>query len=746
MNSRQILAGLIIVVLIASVVYVVILIKQEPNENPLEDTTPPIVTIINPDDDAELSGSVTINFNATDLNSIVEYEIKIDSTTRANLTSYEWDTTLETDGIHEIVCRAMDNSSNWGESAISVNVNNTEPYVNNAPVVTITTPADFSTVFVDDVLITASVVDEESLQAKIYIDNVFVNDTGSYLWDPEFWSNGVHSIKANATDSEGITGSDLISVNVNNYVFDQYFESAIKIMAYNIQESGIDPDWLEVVKEENPDIMILVETGTWDDNNDLLLKNAIADLNAYFVGEVPYTGYCAQDIGYSTSGEAILSRFPIIDFTQIPMVTLDDHSSYYVTHDFIHAVVNITGTAVHLIGTHLKASSGDSNENRREWETEGIINYMDNLGEVPIMFLGDMNSFSPFDIGGLKPVGDLGYGPLTMLLAPDNPVYGQYASEVHTFMDVFRILNPSDQGYTGWDSRIDFIIVNDFFLDRLVNSTTGDTAHANTGSDHYSVDVFLGWNTTISNDTIAPANVTGLQVDNTYSTRIDISWDANNEADLFSYAIYRNNTKIGETFTNFYNDTSLLPDATYIYQVSAKDLSGNEGNKSLSVMTTTLEADLGDSIVINEFLPAPSPDPDSEWIELYNPLGEIVDISGYILDDIIGGGTSPYTIPASTYIPAGGFLLFTKAETGIALNNAGDTVHFLKPDGTTVLDSYSYTTTSYNVSYGRETDGAVTWTTFASPTPGASNVGVLLDNHNLVPNWILGQYMIKSSD
>ena len=109
---------------------------------------------------------------------------------------------------------------------------------------------------------------------------------------------------------------------------------------------------------------------------------------------------------------------------------------------------------------------------------------MDSLGDVPIMYLGDINSFSPFDIGPLAPSGSLGYGPMTMTLAPDDPLYGQYSSKVHNFTDVFRILNPSDPGYTGWGSRIDYIIVNDFFLDRLINSTAGDTAHADTGSDH----------------------------------------------------------------------------------------------------------------------------------------------------------------------------------------------------------------------------------------------------------------------
>jgi len=617
--------------------------------------------------------------------------------------------------------------------------NSTNP---TPPVVTITAPAADSIVS-DEVLIITSVVDEESLHAAIYVDNEILSNTGAYLWNTELWTNGVHTIIANVTNGGGLTGTDSIQVTVNNYVPHLFFDGEIKIMAYNIEESGTNPDWLNVVKEENPDIMILVETGTWWQNSDLILRNSIDDLNDYFVDEGPYSGYCAQDITYSTSGEAILSRFPIVDFIQIGTVPLDDLSNYDVTHDFIHAIVNINGTNVHLIGSHLKASGGDTNENRREWETEGIINYMDNLGDVPMMYMGDLNSFSPFDTGDLAPSGDLGYGPLTMMLVPDDPIYGQYASEVHNFTDVFRTLNPSDPGYTGWGSRIDFLIVNDYFNDKLINSTTGDTAHADTGSDHYSVDVFLGWNSTGISDTIAPANVTGLKVDANYTTSINLSWNANNETDLYRYVVYRDSVQIAEVVEAYYNDTSLSSNTTYVYEVSAKDIYGNEGNKSLAVIATTLEMVALESIVINEFLPDAFALYSEEWIELFNPSTEAVDLAGYILDDLISGGGGPYTIPAVSIIAAGGFLVFNQSTVGFALNNDGDTVNLIKPDGVTVQDSYTYGSSSDDVSYGRQLDGGVVWTTFASPTPGESNNGASLHLVDLLRYWVLDEYLFK---
>ena len=80
---------------------------------------------------------------------------------------------------------------------------------------------------------------------------------------------------------------------------------------------------------------------------------------------------------------------------------------------------------------------------------------------------------------------------------PENAVdYTSYSSTIHSWTDVHRTLNPTDWGITNpeWDSRIDFIYVNQFLAPYLVNSTTGDTVHASSGSDHYTIDVYLEFN------------------------------------------------------------------------------------------------------------------------------------------------------------------------------------------------------------------------------------------------------------
>ena len=388
------------------------------------------------------------------------------------------------------------------------------------PVITNAYPGNDTTVY-GAVPLSFRATDNSSIpRYEIYIDGEIKTVGQAYNWNTGGESDGIHNITFRARDSYANWGSSSVFLTVNNSILPDYeFSGMFKIMTYNIEESGVNADWKEVVKEENPDILMLVETGLMEDNGNQRLNQAIQEFNDYFTDELPYSGLAAQSIAFSTSGEAILSRYPILNFRQIPIVTLDDETGYDVTHDFVDALIDINGTPVHFVGNHLKAGGGEDNQVRRNYENEGIINYFDSLGEVPIVYLGDMNSYSPQD--NITNDADYGFGPMTMLVEPDDPTRGQFSSEVHNFTDVFRALNPSDIGYTYGHQyapllgRIDYIVVNDFFLDKLVNSTVGDTAHADTGSDHYCVDAWISWDGTeaVTLPTYAEASDAMVEID-----------------------------------------------------------------------------------------------------------------------------------------------------------------------------------------------------------------------------------------
>ncbi|HQK63537.1 MAG TPA: lamin tail domain-containing protein [Candidatus Staskawiczbacteria bacterium] len=96
-----------------------------------------------------------------------------------------------------------------------------------------------------------------------------------------------------------------------------------------------------------------------------------------------------------------------------------------------------------------------------------------------------------------------------------------------------------------------------------------------------------------------------------------------------------------------------------------------------------------DGVLINEILPSPEgADEENEWIELYNSNNFEVDISGWKLKDTIGT-PKIFTIPIGTKITSLGTVLFWRPETKITLNNDGDGVVLLKPDGQ-ITDNVSF--------------------------------------------------------
>jgi regulation of enolase protein 1 (concanavalin A-like superfamily) len=127
------------------------------------------------------------------------------------------------------------------------------------------------------------------------------------------------------------------------------------------------------------------------------------------------------------------------------------------------------------------------------------------------------------------------------------------------------------------------------------------------------------------------------------------------------------------------------------------------------------------SVVINEFL-AHTDDPELDFIELYNHSNQAVDLSGcYLSDD---PSTNKFKIPSGTSIPARGFVAFDQNQLGFALSASGETICFVNPDQTRVLDSVRFGGQENGVSRGRSPDGAPTFHRLASKTKGAANSGL----------------------
>lgn len=134
-------------------------------------------------------------------------------------------------------------------------------------------------------------------------------------------------------------------------------------------------------------------------------------------------------------------------------------------------------------------------------------------------------------------------------------------------------------------------------------------------------------------------------------------------------------------------------------------------------------------LVINEFLARPGADWNNdgvvdvydEFIEVINAGTVNLNLSGYKLDDEQNLGSAPFTLPSQTLKP-GEKAVFYGSQTGILLDDSGDTVRLLKASNSSVVDAVTYTVVkALDSSVCRYTDGYGSWILGCYPTPGRPN-------------------------
>lgn len=149
-----------------------------------------------------------------------------------------------------------------------------------------------------------------------------------------------------------------------------------------------------------------------------------------------------------------------------------------------------------------------------------------------------------------------------------------------------------------------------------------------------------------------------------------------------------------------------------------------------------LQTDAHAQVVINEYSCSNRSIPDAfgnfeDWVELYNPSGQAVDLTGFYLSDNPNNPTK-WQFPGGS-VPAGGRLVVVCSgrnamqdgtpHTSFRLNQLQpESVVLTAPNGT-VLESHVLQLTQNGHSHGRATDGASTWGVFATPTRGTANSG-----------------------
>ncbi|MCK7520233.1 MAG: lamin tail domain-containing protein [Ignavibacteriales bacterium] len=113
-----------------------------------------------------------------------------------------------------------------------------------------------------------------------------------------------------------------------------------------------------------------------------------------------------------------------------------------------------------------------------------------------------------------------------------------------------------------------------------------------------------------------------------------------------------------------------------------------------------------------------------DWIEIYNPSTDQIDLSGYKIYDSGGqSGSKPKKeIPSGTIIPAGGFFVVVVDDTldsGFGLSSSGETVWLENASG--IIDSITFPALGVDTSYARNPNGSSVWVKLSPPTKGESN-------------------------
>jgi len=125
-------------------------------------------------------------------------------------------------------------------------------------------------------------------------------------------------------------------------------------------------------------------------------------------------------------------------------------------------------------------------------------------------------------------------------------------------------------------------------------------------------------------------------------------------------------------------------------------------------------------IQITELLPNPiSPQTDSldEFVELYNPNTEPIDLNGYTLQT--GANYTYRYVIADLTIEPGGYVIFTSGNTNLALANSAGAARLLDQTGAVISEITSYSDAPDGQSW-IFMSGSWQWST--TPTPGAQNV------------------------
>ncbi len=198
-------------------------------ENKGSENVKPVVSILGPEDGAEVLGIVTIEGEASDEDGdeTIEYvEISVDDgaweeAEGTDSWTYDWDTTEFDDGEYLLKVRAYDGQGHSGEEELTLTVANEEP-VNYKPTVEISSPQDGIEIS-GTITIRGEAADPEGSLEKVELSidgaawqELEGSTSWSFDWDSTTVEDGEHEFEVRSFDGSQYSETVKLSLSVKN--------------------------------------------------------------------------------------------------------------------------------------------------------------------------------------------------------------------------------------------------------------------------------------------------------------------------------------------------------------------------------------------------------------------------------------------------------------------------------------------------------------------------------------------------
>ncbi|OGD67524.1 hypothetical protein A3F08_01000, partial [Candidatus Berkelbacteria bacterium RIFCSPHIGHO2_12_FULL_36_9] len=162
---------------------------------------------------------------------------------------------------------------------------------------------------------------------------------------------------------------------------------------------------------------------------------------------------------------------------------------------------------------------------------------------------------------------------------------------------------------------------------------------------------------------------------------------------------------------------SFLTTVDYLISAGLKNIPISVADNKALVAKSELQIPfyhLSDQLIINEIHPHPLTGTDDEFVEIFNSGNQKIDLFGWKIDDVENGGSQPYILTENDRITNKEYIAYYKTKTKIGLNDDGDIVRLIRPDGVIINTNVNYLKAEENYSYSR-VGNEWKWSTVVTP-------------------------------